>query len=366
MSVLLGLALGGSACTKMNGAGGSASRGSAAMDPKAPVAKVGGQVITAGELAEVTKARLAKLEADHAEKVYQLKSEALDELVEKRLIEAKAKREGLTSEKLVERDVKPKDPTDAEIQQVYDRAKASGRQVPPFEQVKGEIAKMLKDRSSGEGRRVFVDKLKAEAKVEVLLPPLLMPKVEVALEGQSKGPSNAPINIVEFSDYQCPYCIRFFRDTMPLIEQEYINTGKVKYVFRNLPLESIHPFAVKAAEAADCAGEQGKFWQMHRRLFSNQEALGPADLQLHAQSIGLDLTRFNQCLSGGSHAPAIRKGAEEAFSAGIQGTPAFVIGVRNEKDPSDPNIKVVSIISGAQPYSVFQAAINNLLGVQNQ
>ena len=182
----------------------------------------------------------------------------------------------------------------------------------------------------------------------------------------SVGEQGARLVVVEFSDYQCPYCIRFFRDTMPLIEQEYINTGKVKYVFRNLPLESIHPFAVKAAEAADCAGEQGKFWQMHRRLFSNQEALGPADLQLHAQSIGLDLTRFNQCLSGGSHAPAIRKGAEEAFSAGIQGTPAFVIGVRNEKDPSDPNIKVVSIISGAQPYSVFQAAINNLLGVQNQ
>lgn len=182
----------------------------------------------------------------------------------------------------------------------------------------------------------------------------------------SVGEQGARLVVVEFSDYQCPYCIRFFRDTMPLIEQEYINTGKVKYVFRNLPLESIHPFAVKAAEAADCAGEQGKFWQMHRRLFSNQEALGPADLQLHAQSIGLDLTRFNQCLSGGSHAPAIRKGAEEAFTAGIQGTPAFVIGVRNEKDPSDPNIKVVSIISGAQPYSVFQAAINNLLGVQNQ
>jgi protein-disulfide isomerase len=182
----------------------------------------------------------------------------------------------------------------------------------------------------------------------------------------SVGEPGARLVVVEFSDYQCPYCSRFFRDTMPLIEQEFINTGKVRYVFRNLPLESIHPFAVKAAEAADCAGEQGRFWQMHRRLFSNQEALGPADLQLHAQSIGLDLTRFNQCLSGGSHAPAIRKGAEEAFSAGIQGTPAFVIGIRNEKDPSDPNIKVVSIISGAQPYSVFKSAINNMLGAQNE
>jgi len=182
----------------------------------------------------------------------------------------------------------------------------------------------------------------------------------------SVGEQSARLVVVEFSDYQCPYCSRFFRDTMPLIEQEYINTGKVKYVFRNLPLESIHPFAVKAAEAADCAGEQGKFWQMHRRLFSNQEALAPTDLQMHAQSIGLDLMKFNQCLSGGSHAPAIRKGAEEAFSAGIQGTPAFVIGVRNDKDPRDPNIKVVSIISGAQPYSVFKETINNLLSRQSE
>jgi protein-disulfide isomerase len=182
----------------------------------------------------------------------------------------------------------------------------------------------------------------------------------------SLGEKGARLVVVEFSDYQCPYCSRFFRDTMPQIEQDYINTGKVKYVFRNLPLESIHPFAIKAAEAADCAGEQGKFWQMHRRLFSNQEALGPADLQVHAQSVGLDLMKFNQCLSGGSHAHSIRKEAEDAFSAGIQGTPAFVIGVRNEKDPSDPNIKVVSIISGAQPYSVFKEAINNLLGAQNQ
>jgi len=223
-----------------------------------------------------------------------------------------------------------------------------------------------------QGQAVLQNELQEVKKIMLLLaggkpsPELARPETINIANSPSVGEQGARLVVVEFSDYQCPYCSRFFRDTMPLIEQEYINTGKVKYVFRNLPLESIHPFAVKAAEAADCAGEQGKFWQMHRRLFSNQEALSPADLQQHAQSIGLDLTRFNQCLSSGSHAPEIRRGAEEAFTAGIQGTPAFVIGLRNEKDPSDPNIKVMSIISGAQPYSVFKTTINNLLGTQNE
>jgi hypothetical protein len=316
MSVLLGLALGGSACTKMNGAGGSASRGSAAMDPKAPVAKVGGQVITAGELAEVTKARLAKLEADHAEKVYQLKSEALDELVEKRLIEAKAKREGLTSEKLVERDVKPKDPTDAEIQQVYDRAKASGRQVPPFEQVKGEIAKMLKDRSSGEGRSVFVDKLKAEAKVEVLLPPL---RVQVAAE---VPPRVTPRRRSPSSSSRTSSAPSVAGRGVGQARADGVQ-GKVRLVYRDYPLP-FHSKAQKASEAALCAGDQGKYWEMHEKLFSNQQALEPPQLKEHAKGLGLDGGKFDKCLDSGEKARSSRASQEGRRRGGRQRHPGLL------------------------------------------
>jgi protein-disulfide isomerase len=340
MSMLLGLALGGSACTKMKSAGGPASGAAAVVDPKAPMAKVGGQVITAGDLAEAIKPRLTKLEADHAEKVYQLKSEALDDLVEKRLIEAKAKREGLTSEKLIEREVKPKDPSDAEIQQVYDRAKASGRQVPPFEQVKGEIAKMLKDRSSGDVRKTFVDKLKSDAKVEILLPPL---RVQVAAEGPAKGDAKAPITIVEFSDFECPFCSRA-EDSVKKVLAEY--KGKVRLVYRDYPLP-FHSKAQKASEAALCAGDQGKYWEMHEKLFSNQQALEVTQLKEHAKGLGLDGGKFDKCLDSGEKAPVIEASKKAGEEAGVNGTPAFFINGR--------------VLSGAQPFEEFKKIIDSEL-----
>lgn len=145
---------------------------------------------------------------------------------------------------------------------------------------------------------------------------------------------------------------------MPQIEQEYIKTGKLKYVVRDFPLEAIHKEAFKAAEAAHCAGEQGKYWEMHDRLYSNQRALGPKDLPQHAQALGLDVPKFQQCLESGKHAARIRKDLEEGQQAGVTGTPGFFLGLT---EPNDPRVKVLRVLKGAQPYSSFKNTIDALL-----
>ena len=153
---------------------------------------------------------------------------------------------------------------------------------------------------------------------------------------------------------------------MPQLKEEYIRTGKLRYVFRDLPLEQIHPHAFKAAEAANCAGEQGKFWEMHNHLFANYRQLAPASLATYAQAVGLDMTKFTPCLDSGKYVGEIRKDMADAVRAGVQSTPHFIIGVVNAKNPRDPNIRVVKVIGGAQPYPVFKAAIEEALAEVDQ
>ncbi len=172
------------------------------------------------------------------------------------------------------------------------------------------------------------------------------------------GEKNAKLTLVEFFDYQCPYCARHFHQTFPQLVAEYVKTGKVKYVVRDFPLESIHPMAFKAAEAAHCAAEQGKFWEMHQRLMANQGALDLKNLSLHAQAVGLDVAAFAQCLNSGKHAAQIRQELDDGEKAGVEGTPAFFLGVT---DPNDGRFKVMRKLGGALPYGHFKQAIDNLL-----
>ena len=158
------------------------------------------------------------------------------------------------------------------------------------------------------------------------------------------GDSKAPVTIIEFSDYQCPFCERFYTATLPQIKTEYINTGKVKLVYRDFPLSSIHPQAEKAAEAAECAGEQNKYWEMHNKLFENQGALDTDSLKKYAQQIGLDSGKFNDCLDSGKMASEIAKDTADGTSYGVQGTPAFFINGQE--------------ISGAQPFESFKQIID--------
>jgi protein-disulfide isomerase len=190
--------------------------------------------------------------------------------------------------------------------------------------------------------------------------PTEMAVINIA-EAPFKGDKNAKVTLVEFTDYQCPFCSRHFRNTSPQIEDEYIKTGKLKYVLKDLPLESIHPFAFKAAEAANCAGEQGKYWEMHDRLFSSQNALASQQLPNHAEAIGLDTGKFTACLDSGKYASKIRKDMSEAQQAGVTGTPVFFLGL---SDPKSTEVKTSKKLLGARPYASFKEAIDSLLAAK--
>jgi protein-disulfide isomerase len=170
------------------------------------------------------------------------------------------------------------------------------------------------------------------------------------------GRPTAPVTLVEFSDYQCPFCQRFFQATLPALKEEYIDTGKVRYVFRDFPLDRIHPQARKAAEAAHCAGEQGKYWEMHDVLFGNQQALQPPKLSEHARALRLDGARFDQCLTSGTHAARVAQGLTDGQAAGVQGTPGFVVA-----KTTPGNSVEGALVVGAQPVEVFRRLIDQLL-----
>jgi protein-disulfide isomerase len=174
-----------------------------------------------------------------------------------------------------------------------------------------------------------------------------------------KGQKTAPLTMVEFTDYQCPFCGRYARDTYTQIDKEYVATGKIKYVLLDLPLESIHPFAFKAAAAAHCAGEQGKYWEMHDRLFANQQTLDAWNA--HAVAVGLDVARFESCLSSDKTAAEIRRDMTQAQVAGITGTPGFFLALT---DPTTTKVKTLRSVKGAQPFPAFKAQIDALLAAQ--
>jgi protein-disulfide isomerase len=192
-------------------------------------------------------------------------------------------------------------------------------------------------------------------------PPPVRPIDAVVSLGESpyKGSRDAPLTLIEFSDYQCPFCKRHVDATVPQLEKEYISTGKLRYVFRDLPLESMHPLAFKSAEAAHCAGEQQKYWEMHDRLFANQDSLAPKDLVEHARAIGLDVRPFRKCLDDGRYAESIRGSMAEAKKLGMTGTPALLLGVSDGQQ-----IKNVKLMTGALPFAVFKAEIDKMLAPQ--
>jgi protein-disulfide isomerase len=161
-----------------------------------------------------------------------------------------------------------------------------------------------------------------------------------------KGSDDAPVTMIEFSDYECVYCGRYSLQIFPQIDENYIQTGKVKLIFRDYPLR-FHQYAKKAAEASECADEQGRYWEYHYLLFENQAALDNESLKQYAVDLGLDAAVFNECLDSGKMAQEVEKDLQDGVSYGITGTPTFFIN----------DIKVV----GAQPYEVFQQIIEQEL-----
>ncbi len=171
------------------------------------------------------------------------------------------------------------------------------------------------------------------------------------------GDVKAPLILIEMTDYQCPFCARYAKQTYPQIKSEYVETGKVRYALLDMPLESIHKQAFKAAEATHCATEQGKYWEMHDRLFDNQRALEP--FSGHAEALGLDVAAFDTCLNSGKYAQSIREKMKLATKAGARGTPSFLLA---RTDPDNPSkITGITTLRGAQPFNSFKVQIEKAL-----
>lgn len=171
------------------------------------------------------------------------------------------------------------------------------------------------------------------------------------------GEADAPVTVVEWTDYQCPFCARHSRETLTEIKKEFIEPGRVRYVVMDLPLENIHPFALEAAQATHCAADQGKFWEMHDRLFANQRSLSP--FSQHAEALGLDVAAFDACMEAGTHEDTVRRDTEVAREAGARSTPSFVIA---RTDPDDPTkVSGIAFLKGAHPYSSFRIQLEKAL-----
>ena len=171
-----------------------------------------------------------------------------------------------------------------------------------------------------------------------------------------KGAATAKLTLMEFTDYQCPFCSKYARETSPKIKADFVDTGKIRYVKMDLPL-AMHPKAFDAAEAVRCAGDQGKFWEMNERLFENQKALEP--FVGHAEAIGVKGPEFEACMNSDKHAEAIRADMKEAAKAGFSGTPSFVLAATDPKDPK--KVKGLVALVGAKPYEAFKADIEKAL-----
>jgi protein-disulfide isomerase len=183
------------------------------------------------------------------------------------------------------------------------------------------------------------------------------PSIDIA-GAPALGPDTATVALVEFSDYECPFCIRHFQQTMPRIADGYLKTGRILYVFRDWPVDDLHPQSIRAHEAAHCALEQHKFWEIHPRLFGPPGSHTPELLTGIARDAGLDMAAFGACVDARRSDPDIRKTSETAIGLGATGTPAFYVGIRNRAQQS---VKVLQALSGAQPFEQFRQALDTAL-----
>jgi protein-disulfide isomerase len=293
------------------------------------IATVGGQPIYEQDLLPKLAPKLLELRTQE----YQMKSTALEELIGQRLLEAEAKKRGLSTEKLLEQEVESKvaDPPDAEVEGYYLAIKNQVNQ--PFQDVKSVLQKGVKSLHIQQARQDYVDSLRAKTEVVVLMRP---PKVEVAYDSaRVRGDAKAPVTIVEFSDFQCPFCQKA-QVTLKNLLAKY--DGRVKLAFLDFPMRTLHPQAQIAAEASRCAGKQGKFWEYHDALFADQSKLDEAGLVQTARGFGLDEKSFQSCLNAGKFKSQIEQDLQEGNKVGAAGTPAFFIdgiyvnGVRPEAE----------------------------------
>jgi protein-disulfide isomerase len=283
------------------------------------LAVVDGKPITEADIRAKNADQFKALDREYQQNVHQLLESSLDQAVQDRLLEAEAAAHKTTKDQLLA-EIKPAAVTDADVDAFYEQNKA---QILPRtkEQVGPQIKTYLEQQGQQKARTAYFKTLEAKYKVDMKMEPI---RVEVAATGPAKGPANAPVTIVEFSDFQCPFCSRL-TPTLAEVEKKYGN--KVRLVFRQYPLP-FHQNAQKAAEASLCAADQGKFWELHDAMFGNQAELGVDQLKAKAASLGLNADKFNKCLDSGEKNEAIQADIKAGSAAGVSGTPAMFINGR--------------------------------------
>jgi protein-disulfide isomerase len=300
-----------------------------------PLALVNGDALTGAELEQREGNHLLQARYQY----YQAERKALDELVDQHLLEQEAQRQGVTVDELIKREVDDnvKDPTDDQLQVYYEGMDSK----EPYEKMREKILDHIRETRKAKLRAAYIESLRLKANVVIeLAPPSAA--IQTSNEAGIEGRSDAPVQVVEFADYQCPYCQKVNPDLNKLV-QDY--AGKVSVIYKDFPLP-MHPFAEKAAEAARCAGEQGKFWEYHNLLFANRK-LEVADLKQQAKSIRLEEDKFDQCLDSGREAAEIEKDRQEGMNLGLSGTPSFFLNGH--------------FFSGAVDYATLQQMVDQQL-----
>ena len=309
------------------------------------LAVLDGQPITVAEIESIGGASLTKARMDY----YNAQRSAVEEAIARRLMEKEAKSRSVTVAELMRTEVETKvAPVSPEEQKnFYEANKARYfANVPEADALK-QIEMGLGQQRMQQRRAEYAASLRAKANVRLMLDP---PRTEVAADDDpANGPANAPVTIIEFSDFQCPYCSRVV-PTLARIKDRYGDS--VRVVFRDFPIPQLHPNAAKAAEAGMCAHDQGKFWPMHDMMFANQGKLDVPGLKQNAATLGLDSAAFDKCLDSGKFTAEVQKDSADGEKAGVQSTPAFFVNGRP--------------LVGAQPYEQFADVINEELGRLNR
>ena len=311
--------------------------------PLTAAATLDGDLISYDELDKLIGARVATLN----DQIYQLQRQTIDQLIHERLFAREAVRRGVSAEELIAAEVAAKTPavTDAEVEAFF---KANESRLPTQEpDVRERIRVYLRGQNSNARRDAFLGELRAKANVQVLLKRPAIFRVAIDTAGAPfKGPAAAPVTVVKFEDFHCPFWKEAQRTLAQLLERY---PDRVRLVHKDYPIDELHPSARAAHLAARCATEQGKFWPYHDALYANAPKTAPEELRGYAKTAGLDVASFDQCLSAGRYAAPVQKDIDEAKQTGVSGTPAFFINGR--------------LLVGAQPLENFVALIEEELSL---
>jgi protein-disulfide isomerase len=308
-------------------------------------ARVGDRTITTKELDDRWRADDPASQSEATQKLYDGRRAALDAIIADMLLTEAAKKKGMTAAayELEEVGKRVKPVTDAEVVAFY-QANVNQMQGRPLEAMSPAINRYLTEQQRATARESLITELrKAGPEVRVMID---APRRQVEIESTdpSLGRASAPVTLIEFSDFQCPFCQRV-APTLKKIRETY--GDKVRIVWKDFPLTQIHPQAFKAGEAAHCAGDQGKYWEYHDRLFANQQSLQLDDLKKHAADLGLEAAAFNACLDTSKYGERVRDGVAQGTRLGVNSTPTIYINGR--------------MLSGAQPYEMFVSVIDEEL-----